>query len=98
MRTAVDAAIREVCEYRGWQLHAVNVRSNHVHAVVTADADVNHVLRDFKAYETRRLRREGLMPEDREVWTEGGDRVFLHSSADVEACVHYVLHEQDGGR
>ncbi|MCB9896353.1 MAG: transposase [Planctomycetes bacterium] len=98
MRAAVGAAIREVCEYRGWQLHALNVRTNHVHVVLTADKTIDEVLRDFKAYGTRRLRRDGLLPLDREVWTEGGDKAFLQSSADIDECSHYVLHRQDGGR
>lgn len=98
MRVAVDAAIREVCEFRGWQLHALNVRSNHVHVVVTADKPVDGVLRDFKAYGTRRLRRNGLLPADHEVWTEGGHKVFLHAWGDIEQCSHYVLHRQDGPR
>jgi len=34
-RAAVEAAIRETCEKRGWLLRAINVRTNHVHTVVT---------------------------------------------------------------
>src|SRR5438270_9036440 len=33
-RRSVEAAIRETCEFRKWYLHAVNVRSNHLHVVV----------------------------------------------------------------
>ena len=35
-RQIVEATIREVCAHRGWHLHAVNVRTNHVHVVITA--------------------------------------------------------------
>src|SRR2546421_255610 len=35
-RAIVEAAIREVCQYRNWVLHAVNARMNHVHSVVSA--------------------------------------------------------------
>ncbi|GAB5406445.1 MAG: hypothetical protein Aurels2KO_46760 [Aureliella sp.] len=35
-RRQVEAQISETCEHRGWPLHAVNCRSNHVHAVVSA--------------------------------------------------------------
>jgi hypothetical protein len=34
-RALVEQTIRDHCRIRGWLLHAVNVRSNHVHAVVT---------------------------------------------------------------
>jgi len=33
-RRSVDSAIREVCEHQQWLLHAINVRTNHVHVVV----------------------------------------------------------------
>src|SRR4051794_14531911 len=35
-RELVDETIRRHCEIRNWSLHALNVRTNHVHAVVTA--------------------------------------------------------------
>src|SRR6185369_4463955 len=34
-RENVESAIREVCDYRRWTLHAVNVRTNHVHVVTS---------------------------------------------------------------
>ena len=34
-RKATDDAIREVCEHREWRLRALNVRTNHVHIVVS---------------------------------------------------------------
>ena len=34
-RESVDSAIREVCDHRKWFLHALNVRTNHVHTVVS---------------------------------------------------------------
>src|SRR5258708_38386433 len=34
-RRIVDNAIRGVCKYREWLLHAINVRTNHVHTVVS---------------------------------------------------------------
>jgi len=35
-REVVETTIRSVCRYRGWTLHAVNCRSNHVHVVLSA--------------------------------------------------------------
>src|SRR5687767_14535922 len=34
MRSVVDAAIHDQCQYRGWELRELAVRSNHVHVVV----------------------------------------------------------------
>ncbi len=36
-RAAVNASIVETCSVSGWQLFALNVRTNHVHALVSAD-------------------------------------------------------------
>ena len=35
-RILIEAAIREVCDNRRYQLQAVNARTNHVHSVVAA--------------------------------------------------------------
>ena len=35
-RKSVESAIRETCLFRGWSLHALNVRTNHVHSLVSA--------------------------------------------------------------
>ena len=59
-RQSLDSAIREVCGHRSWFLHAYNVRSNHVHIVVSIGADKpERALNAFKAYGTRRMRSDG---------------------------------------
>ena len=35
-RKATESAVVEVCKNRGYVLHAVNARTNHVHSVVSA--------------------------------------------------------------
>jgi REP element-mobilizing transposase RayT len=57
-REVVEAALRETCSYRGWTVHALSVRTNHVHIVVTApDLTPGWVMRTLKAYATRALNR-----------------------------------------
>lgn len=94
MRTAVDAAIREVCVHRGWKLSALNVRSNHVHIVVAAQDDWSKMLHDFKAYATRRLRAERLIAPKYKVWTAKGGHKRLENSKAVSLAVDYVLNRQ----
>ena len=55
-RAAVDAAIREMCKIRKWNLWALDTRTNHVHTVVTANCDPEIVLNAFKANATRKMR------------------------------------------
>src|SRR5678815_4984924 len=53
-RRSVKDAITDTCEKRGWYLAADNVRTNHVHSVVTApNSDPDTVLNAFKANATR---------------------------------------------
>ncbi len=55
-RSSIKEAIRETCEIRKWSLLAHNVRTNHVHSVVSANRKPGLVLNAFKANATRRLR------------------------------------------
>ena len=71
-RTAVELAINEVCENRGYTLRAANARTNHVHSVVTAQVKPERIINTFKAYSTRKLREEGLFPPELKVWSRGG--------------------------
>jgi REP element-mobilizing transposase RayT len=76
-RDAVESAIRAVCEHRAYMLHAVNVRTNHVHSVVSASGTPEHVMDTFKAYATRRLREENLIGKDVKPWARHGSTPYL---------------------
>jgi REP element-mobilizing transposase RayT len=55
-RRIVEEQVAETCAIRGWRLHAVNCRSNHMHVVVTANVGPKTVRNQLKAWCTRRLR------------------------------------------
>ena len=48
-RPIVDTAIRALCERRSWHLSALNVRTNHVHALVAVSFDPALVMQQCKA-------------------------------------------------
>jgi hypothetical protein len=50
-RLLVQATIEAHCHHRQWKLHAVNVRSNHVHVVVTASMGPDSVLGQVQGME-----------------------------------------------
>jgi hypothetical protein len=54
-RPIVEQAIVEVCQHRGYELQAVQVRTNHVHSVETAACKPETVMNALKSYATRRL-------------------------------------------
>jgi REP element-mobilizing transposase RayT len=93
-RTIVYAAITEVCEHRLYGLRAVNVRSNHSHAVVSAQFPPEKIVNDFKAYATRALRREWQFKSDEKIWARGASTRYLWRPKHVIAAVDYVLYSQ----
>jgi REP element-mobilizing transposase RayT len=77
-RRSVERAIRETCRYRGWSLYAVNVRTNHAHAVVAVgSANADRVLSAFKANATRRMRQDGCWDLVMSPWAEKGSKRYL---------------------
>jgi len=55
-RAVVERQVAETCKARGWELHAVNCRSNHAHVVVSAVQAPKVVRNQLKAWCTRRLK------------------------------------------
>jgi REP element-mobilizing transposase RayT len=100
-RDIVEKAIRDHSSVRRWFLHAVNVRSNHVHTVVTADRDADEVMNQLKAWCARRLSdAAGLVgavakTAGRRRWfTEGGNKESIDNEEYLENAIRYVLEGQ----
>ncbi|WP_206678589.1 transposase [Alienimonas chondri] len=90
----VEAQIAETCRHRGWELHAVNCRSNHVHAVVTAPGvHPKKVRTDLKAWATRRLRETNVARNN--WWAERGSVRYINGEDSLAEVVAYVMEAQD---
>jgi REP element-mobilizing transposase RayT len=89
-RLVVEQTIEDHCAYRKWTLHVKNVRSNHVHVIVTSDRTPRRTMDELKGWSTRRLRTAGLFGQDAEVWTEGGSKKQLWNERALEAAIRYV--------
>jgi REP element-mobilizing transposase RayT len=87
-------AMREVSQYKQWRLLAAHVRSNHVHAVVDADAAPELVMNAFKAYASRALNLAYPQERGRIRWTRHGSTRYLWSWDKVDAAMRYVLEKQ----
>ena len=99
-RELVEQTIADHCDIRGWQLHAGQCRSNHVHVVVTADQAPEIVRDEFKAWCTRRLKelQRSVRPTDKarkKWWTEKGSRRYIGDQESLEAVIVYVRDAQD---
>lgn len=95
-RRVVEEAIREVCEFRGYGLRALNIRTNHVHLVVNNSGKVERMMDSFKAYSTKALRSAGRVGSDAKVWSRHGSTRYLWTEEHVSVAVEYVLLGQGG--
>jgi len=94
-RQSVDAAIRETCAIREWHLHAVNARTNHVHAVVSIGLiKPERALTAFKANATRQMRHNNHWRHDYSPWAEKGSKRHLWNERSVARAIDYVLYGQ----
>jgi REP element-mobilizing transposase RayT len=90
-RQIVHATVVAHCDYRDWTLHALNVRTNHVHAVVSCDVPPERAMAELKAWTTRRLREAAHFGPRDDVWTEGGSRRHLWNSESLRHAIEYVM-------
>ena len=94
-RQSADAAIRETCAIREWYLQALNVRTNHVHAVVTIGMiKPERALTAFKANATKQMRCDGYWRHDYSPWAEKGSKRRLWNERSVARAIDYVLYGQ----
>lgn len=93
-RPVVEQAIREVCKHRNYWLRAINVRTNHVHTVVSAQKKPEPILQAFQAYATRKLRQKNLLPPNVKPWSRHGSTPYLWKPRHVERAIHYVVNGQ----
>ena len=94
-RKSVENAIRENCVIRKWVLRAVNVRTNHVHSVVSiGEVKPERALNALKANATRHMRRDGNWAHDHSPWADKGSKRRLWNERSVERAIDYVLNGQ----
>ena len=93
-RKSVEVAIRETCEIRKWCLLALNVRTNHVHTVVSANRDSEQVLVALKANATRQLRQDRLWSSESSPWVRKGSKRNLWNERSIAQAIDYVLNGQ----
>jgi REP element-mobilizing transposase RayT len=94
-RDVIREAIRTAAHRLSWTLHAINVRTEHVHVVVSSEWRAESLLSTLKAEATRTLRRNGLRPVTERIWSRHGSTKYLWDDNSVAAAVDYVLNRQD---
>ena len=96
-RSATESAVCETCAKRNWQLYAVNVRTNHAHAVVAMGVvKPDMALSAFKANATRWMREHGCWTSGNTPWAAKGSKRYLWTEHSVQRAVDYVMSGQGG--
>lgn len=100
-RREVEWQITETCRRRGWTLHAVNCRSNHVHAVTSASRTPRFMRQHLKSWCTRRLseheQEQGVSIDQlrENWWADRGSVRWVYGDEGLLNVTHYVVDEQD---
>jgi REP element-mobilizing transposase RayT len=95
-RQVVESAIKEVCNVRGYALLALNVRTEHVHIVVSNSGKPERMMDSFKAYSTKALRNAGLLEVNAKPWSRHGSTRYLWTEDHIAKAVDYVVNGQGG--
>jgi REP element-mobilizing transposase RayT len=93
-RPIVESAIRDTCMIRHWNLWTVNVRTNHVHAVVTANKKPDAVRSALKANATRAMREAGVWTSELSPWEFRGSKKYLWDEEQLRNAITYVECDQ----
>lgn len=94
-RKCIEESIIETCRFRNWTLHALNVRTNHIHCVVSiGDRKPETALNAFKANATREMRSQKLWSSEKSPWSDKGSRRYLWTERSFALAVEYVLYGQ----
>ena len=95
-RAVVDAILVEACGNLGWVLHTRNVRTNHVHVVVSAAEDGKRIRSRLKALASLRLSEHaGFLPSAgkngaRKWFTEKGNVEEIWDDRHLAEVIDYV--------
>ena len=93
-RAAIDFSIRETCTIRKWDFWALNVLTNHLHCVITANCNPKTVLVALKANATRSMSTAGCWSSDLSPWARGGSKKYLWTEEELANAIAYVVEDQ----
>ena len=93
-RRTVLAALLDRCQQQQWKLLAAQVRANHVHLIVEAEARPERILNDLKSYASRCLNQKAADEPGRKRWARHGSTRWLWKPEHVWAAIRYVVEEQ----
>jgi REP element-mobilizing transposase RayT len=94
-RKSIDHTIREVIAWNKWSLHAINVRTEHIHLIVSTSISPESVMNSLKSWCTRRMRENLLWIREYSPWSRHGSTRYLWDEKEIHDACLYVLYNQD---
>ena len=87
---------QETAEIRKWLLVGTAIMANHIHVVVGVpdDPDPEDLLRDLKAYGSRKLNRKFGKPKSETWWTQSGSKRKLPDRVAIRNAVQYLRDQE----
>ncbi|MCX7120266.1 MAG: transposase [Gammaproteobacteria bacterium] len=83
-----------VCHKNNWPLHALHIRTNHVHVTVTSERKPEHVMTQIKAHATQYLRKQNAFPKEKKIWSRHGSTEYLWQAEDLYFASEYTIEKQ----
>ncbi len=94
---ALLSQFHETANHRHWQILAVAIMRTHIHLIsaVAGDPDPDSILKDYKAYASRKLNSRWEKPASGTWWTESGSKRKKWNYAAVVRAVRYVANQEN---
>ena len=93
-RALIKESIERTCDVLGWRLYKINVRTNHVHAVVGAACGPSRVLNALKSHARRYLREGGQWSSSNSPWADRGSKRYLWTELHLQRAIDYIEFDQ----
>lgn len=96
-RQLVTEAVEEACRRNGWVIHALAVRTEHVHVVLTTKAGTapERAMTALKARATWWMVERGALERAVTCWSRHGSTRYVWTREQLESACRYV-NEQEG--
>ncbi len=90
MRAVVEQAIRATCVAAEWEVIALWVGQNHVHALVASGCSATRTLSRLKGQATFALRQASLLAPNSALWSRQGSTRYLWKQQSVTQVQYYI--------
>lgn len=93
-RRYVDSIIPSICQKGGWVYHIAAAGGDHIHVLLTADADGTAVRKWFKRWLGEKLMEKWPLSTGQSYWSEGGSVKWVWKEDYFNTVQGYLLRQR----